>query len=122
MGTPYSQRHSSTANKPVIERSGLRDSIAAVDLQNPSDALEILAQVADRAEDVDSAGEQLHGVEDRPAKHVRTSSARTNSYRPGRDDYFHYKPCQDGLITPETIDQLFTTYVLTILKGKLLLY
>ena len=72
--TSYSQqRHSLDASKPT-ERSVLRDSIAGVDLQNPSDALEILAQVADRAEDGDSAGEQMRAPNDRFPRHLRTIS------------------------------------------------
>ena len=86
----------------------MRDSIAGVDLQNPSDALEILAQAADRAEDGDSAGETMQAPLDRPMNHARSMSARASSYRPGRDDQYHYKPCQDGLISPEMIAQLFT--------------
>lgn len=83
------------------------EGIASADLQNPSDALEILAQVADRAEDGDSPGsEQIQGQ----SKGFRQPPRRQDPSPPKMDDYLHYKPVQDGLISPEMVSHLFSTY------------
>lgn len=77
----------------------------SADLQNPADALEILAQVADRHSDSDSPASQAGNGQqnsNRPSKLVPRSS-------PKSDDYFHYKPIVDGLIAPDTVYELFAT-------------
>ncbi len=53
----YRQRAESTISllgKAGETRTAVHEGIASADLQNPSDALEILAQVADRADDGES--------------------------------------------------------------------
>lgn len=111
---PYHQRKSSTlSNSKPGERQGLHDKIASADLQNPSDALEILAQVADRADEGDSSGDQNQGQPQQLAKRARKASDRKESDTANMDGQFYYKPVQDGLISPENISQLFSTYVMS---------
>jgi hypothetical protein len=100
----FRQRAASTIS---ISGKGVpHEGIASADLQNPSDALEILAQVADRAEDGDSPGsEQIQGQ----SKGFRPPSRRQDPSPPKMDNYLHYKPFQDGLISPEMVSHLFST-------------
>ena len=100
----FRQRAASTLS--ISGKGGPHEGIASADLQNPSDALEILAQVADRAEDGDSPGsEQIQG----PSKGFRPPPRRQDPSPPKMDDYLHYKPVQDGLISPEMVSHLFST-------------
>lgn len=96
-------------NKPG-ERTAVHENIASADLQNPSDALEILAQVADRAEDGDSpsSGDQNQGQSKQ--QQIRPTSRRQDLSPSKTDDYLHYKPVQDGMISPEMIYHLFSSY------------
>ncbi|TAQ86504.1 hypothetical protein B7494_g5176 [Chlorociboria aeruginascens] len=86
------------------ERGPVLEGIASADLQNPSDALEILAQVADRAEDGDSTGSEQNAHQ----KHSRLAPRLDSTVKVS--DYLNYKPVIDGLINPEMIYQLFSTY------------
>ena len=87
------------------ERGPAHEGIASADLQNPSDALEILAQVADRAEDGDSGNEQVHGQ----LKGFGPVPRRQDPTPPKMDDCLQYTPVQDGLINPEMVSHLFST-------------
>jgi len=70
------------------ERHSFHENIASAKLQNPSDALDILAQVADQAEEGDSGSEPLgQNIQDRPALRLHPNPP---SIEP--DDYIHYKP------------------------------
>lgn len=84
------------------------EDIASADLQNPSDALEILAQVADRADE----GETMDG-EQRRLKRPRPAPGATELGPPKMDDQLHYKPVQDGMIAPEMIYHLFSRQAYT---------
>lgn len=86
----------------------MQESIASKDLQNPSDALEILAQVADREGD-SPGGEQALGITQ--AKQFKPSPLRQDPNPPKMDDYIHYKPVMDGMVSPEMVYHLFSRYV-----------
>jgi hypothetical protein len=82
--------------------------IASTDLQNPSDALDILARVADRADD-DSAGS---GQGNTPrANHAVPMPWKSPPSPPKTDDHLYYKPVIDGLISPDFVYDLFLRYV-----------
>lgn len=81
--------------------------IASADLQNPSDALDILARVADRADD-DSAGSG-QGNTPRP-NHNAPAPWRTPPSPPKLGDHLYYKPVNDGLMGPELVYDLFVRY------------
>jgi hypothetical protein len=81
--------------------------IASADLQNPSDALDILARVADRADD-DSAGSG-QGNTPRP-NHNAPKPWRTPPSPPKLNDHLYYKPVNDGLMGPELVYDLFVRY------------
>jgi hypothetical protein len=78
--------------------------IASADLQNPSDALDILARVADRAED-DSAGSGM-GNTPRP-NHVAPGAWLSPPSPAKLNDHLYYKPVNAGLITAELVYELF---------------
>ncbi|KAE8452940.1 hypothetical protein EG329_012127 [Mollisiaceae sp. DMI_Dod_QoI] len=105
--TAYRPRQESTIS--IVAKLGDRanEGIASADLQNPSDALEILAQVADRAEDENSAeGGQTPGA----PKSVRPAPRRQDPSPSKVDDYWYYKPIQDGMISVEMVYSLFSTF------------
>lgn len=83
----------------------VRESIASVDLQNPSDALEILAHVADRAEDDSPVSGQ--GNTPKP-RHSNTSKWGAVPSPPKTNDHLYYKPIADDQITPAMVYQLFS--------------
>lgn len=85
------------------------EDIASADLQNPSDALEILAQVADRADEGENMGGEQQG---RQLKRPRPTPGASELGPPKMDDQLHYKPVQDGMIAPEMIYHLFSRYVM----------
>lgn len=96
-------------------RGPTRESLAVTDLQNPSDALEILARVADRAE----GGSPTSGRSSAAAADLARSMSWRPPDSPSRiDDTFHYQPLSDGLITHNQIYSLFSTQV-SILDSKL---
>ncbi len=106
------QPHSpSSLEPPIGPRVPARESIAiaSADLQNPSDALDILARVADRADD-DSAGSG-RGNTPRP-NHSRPSNWRSPRSPHRSNDILYYKPVMEGQISPEQVYDLFVTYVL----------
>jgi hypothetical protein len=84
----------------------VRESIASVDLQNPSDALEILAHVADRAEDDSPVSGQ--GYTPNPSNQ-HSSKWGTAPSPPKTNDHLYYKPVTDGLLSPQKVYQLFST-------------
>lgn len=88
--------------KPV---DGMNDNIASADLQNPSDALEILAQVADRADDGSSPGSHLAKVE-RPHTQLQEPVPLQ------LDNDIQYRPFTEGLLASDMIYHLFSTSVL----------
>jgi hypothetical protein len=90
------------------QQAAIRQGLAPADLQNPSDALEILAQVADRAEDGDSEPNDQQGVYHQ--KQFRHMDHRQDTTSPKMPDYFAYQPAQDGMISPEMIYQYFSRY------------
>jgi hypothetical protein len=104
--TGYRQRLESTISIAGKLGDRANEGIASADLQNPSDALEILAQVADRADDENSPeGGQTPGH----PKNVRPAPRRQDPSPPKMDDYWLYKPIQDGMISPEMVYSLFST-------------
>ncbi len=101
---PYRQRAESTIS--ILGKQGaVHEGIASADLQNPSDALEILAQVADRADDGESpgSGQQTPGQLKISRAQPRGQDISTQKM----DDYWSYKPIQDGMISPEMVYSLF---------------
>ena len=94
------------------EQTGVHDSIASADLQNPSDALRILAQVAARAENDDSPeSEQPRNISNQPEQFGSISGSQDSSDSES-DDYIRYKPLQDGIISPEMVYDLFSRFVI----------
>lgn len=92
------------------EQTAVHESIASADLQNPSDALRILAQVAARAENDDSPeSEHTRNINNQPAEFGSTSWSQDSSDSEP-NDYIHYKPLQDGMISPEMVYLLFSSY------------
>lgn len=108
--TPVSA--TATGSESVSRQSGPRnhEDIASADLQNPSDALEILAQVADRADD----GESLEGEQQGSRMKIQRPVLGTQDLGPPKmdDRQLYYKPVLDGLIAPEMVYHLFSRYVL----------
>ena len=83
------------------------EGIATADLQNPSDALEILAQVADRADDSNSPrSDDPNGQSKR-----RRPAPRPDINLQPMETVWHYRPLLDGLITPEQVYSLFARFV-----------
>ncbi|KAG4443349.1 hypothetical protein IFR05_001138 [Cadophora sp. M221] len=100
---PYRPRMESTVS--IIGKPS-HEGIATADLQNPSDALEILAQVADRADDSNSPrSDDPTGQSKR-----RRPTLRPDMHLQPMETIWHYRPLQDGLITPEQIYTLFASY------------
>lgn len=90
------------------ERTGVHENIASADLQNPSDALDILAQVAHTADDGDSPPSD-HQTPNQARHHQPRSIESLHNPLPTNPEcYFHYKPVQDGMINPEMIYHLFS--------------
>ncbi|PMD30115.1 hypothetical protein L207DRAFT_520500 [Hyaloscypha variabilis F] len=106
---PYRQRTESTISLlgKTGERTAVHEGIASADLQNPSDALEILAQVADRADD----GESSHSGQQTPGQSKSSRAQPRGQDIPQKmDDYWSYRPIQDGMISPEMVYSLFQSY------------
>jgi len=101
----YNQRAESTVDilSPARdgERAAFHEAIASAELQNPSDALEILAQVADRAEEGDLGG-------DRQGNNASSNHRFNSRSQTTIDNVIHYKPIQRGQISPDDIYQLFS--------------
>jgi hypothetical protein len=96
------------------EQTAVHENIASADLQNPSDALKILVQVADRADDDDSfESEQTQPNKNQP-KQFGSAPRRQDHSPPKEDDYIHYKPVQDGIISPEMVYQLFSRFAVAL--------
>lgn len=101
----YRSRLESTISIATKLGDRANEGIASADLQNPSDALEILAQVADRADDENSPeGGQTPGH----LKNIRPAPRRQDPSPSKMDDYWSYKPIQDGMISPEMVYSLFS--------------
>lgn len=96
------------------EQTAVHDSIASADLQNPSDALRILAQVAARAEDDDSPeSEQLRNINNQPEQ-LGSISGSQDSSDSELDDDIHYKPLQGGIISREMVYHLVSRFVIAL--------
>ncbi|TVY45542.1 hypothetical protein LSUB1_G001354 [Lachnellula subtilissima] len=103
----YHPRADSSAS--LLGNSGaLRENIASADLQNPSDALEILAQVADRADGDSPSSDQNQGQGQKQGQQPASYHLELREFK--MDDQFYYKPLQDGMISPEMILHLFSSY------------
>jgi hypothetical protein len=127
MGGPPSR----TASNPVVPRRfstaepqnqrkrshplSLSNSIATANLQNPSDAIDILAQVANHTEDAEPSESEAEGSQNEiPSS--RSATIFAHPQRSLRDSSmmefsFDYKPVMDGLISYETVFELFTRFV-----------
>ncbi|TQS37170.1 hypothetical protein Golomagni_02364 [Golovinomyces magnicellulatus] len=81
----------------------IHDNIVSAHLDNPSDALEILAQVEDRADNETSAGLDLCDP-----KNPR--EAISEKFASKVDKIWSYKPFEEDLISVDTICCLFTDY------------
>ena len=104
------------------EQTAVHENIASADLQNPSDALKILAQVADRAKDDDSPeSEQTQPNKNQP-KQFRPAPPRQDHSPPKVNGYIHYKPVQDGIISPEMVYQLFSRFDVALYFALLFLH
>jgi len=89
----------------------VQESIAAADIQNPSDALEFLANVADRAE-----GRMLPPIRtglypNSPSQHSSTVSGQTSTPPASAGQFsagsiINYPPLQKGQINIETLHEL----------------
>ncbi|KAM3072642.1 hypothetical protein ACMFMF_006981 [Clarireedia jacksonii] len=107
--TAYRARAESSASTVVKPGDRLNDNIASADLQNPSDALEILAQVADRADDGSSPGsERAQGS--LPTKSDRPQVQSQEPVSSKMDTDIQYRPFTDGFIKSDMIYRLFLTY------------
>lgn len=82
--------------------------IASADLQNPSDALDILARVADRAEDDSGSG---RGNTPRAGAGAKPWAASPSPLK--MNGHIYYKPLNDGLVHPELVYELFREWVPT---------
>ncbi|KIM94301.1 hypothetical protein OIDMADRAFT_106749 [Oidiodendron maius Zn] len=92
------------------EQTAVHDNIASADLQHPWDALKILAQVADRAEDDGSPrSEQTRGNSNQPEQ-FGPAPWREGLNLSKVDEYIHYKPVQDGVMSPLLVYHLFSSY------------
>lgn len=87
---------------PQVPGNSSHEGIASADLQNPSDALEILAQVADR----DSPG--TNGKKS-IVKSANDSSDFGTSLSPEIGE-FSYRPLEEGIISTDTIFHLFASF------------
>lgn len=101
---PYRSRLESIISVSGKPEERVHEGIASADLQNPSDALEILARVADRADDdnTSSRSDQTPST----TRELRPTPLRQIISPPRMDGYWHYKPIQNGLITPEEVYSL----------------
>jgi hypothetical protein len=114
-----SRNPSKTAISPqrslTIETDNLANSIASADLQNPSDAFNILAQVAHSAEDHNSSESDPGDAQDE-VDVPQDTAMFSHPPRPLKDSgmmesLFHYKPITDGLVSHETVQELFARFV-----------
>jgi hypothetical protein len=96
------------------EQPTVHDNIALADLENPSDALKILAQVADRLEDDDYHGSKQTRSNNNQPTQFRPSPWRQDPSPSKADDDIHHKPLQDGLISLEMIHQLFLRFAVAL--------
>jgi len=108
--TTISPQRSST-----IETDNLANSIASADLQNPSDAFNILAQVAHSAEDQNSSESDPGDAQDEVGVPQNTAMFAHPPRSPKdsgmMESLFHYKPITDGLVSCETVQELFARFV-----------
>ncbi|PQE07422.1 C6 transcription factor protein [Rutstroemia sp. NJR-2017a BBW] len=109
-GSPHAYHGRTEPSASISTKPGdrMNDNIASADLQNPSDALEILAQVADRADDGSSPGsERAQG--NNPVKFERPQTQLQEPISSNMDIDIQYRPFTDGLIKSDMIYQLFST-------------
>ncbi|RKF61706.1 putative zn2 cys6 dna-binding protein [Erysiphe neolycopersici] len=93
-------RKESTISLPPAK---VHECITSADLENPSDALEILAQVADRAD-----SKVVDGLS--PAEGKDCPDLITENITSGIDNSWLYSPLQEDLISVSTIYSLFSNY------------
>jgi hypothetical protein len=102
---PYKSR-SQVNDQLESSRVPARESIAIADLHNPSDALDILALVADREDDESKRRIGVPRID--PSRSVAWQNDRSP---PKFNDHLYYKPVNDGLISPDHVYYLFSSYV-----------
>ncbi len=108
-GSTYPRAESPSNDPKLVARGPVRESIASADLQNPSDALDILARVADRAEGGESPSS---GQSRTPQPNVGGSLQwRPPFGTPKPNDIISYKPVDDGFISPDMVYHFFSTSV-----------
>lgn len=97
-----------TSSDNISQQAGYQN-IASADLQNPSDALEILTQVADREDKRESLdGENNANQWKMP---IGAFNLQPRMCLPKIDDQrLHYKPVQDKKMSLETVYDLFSRY------------
>jgi hypothetical protein len=90
-------------------RGPVRADIATANLENPSDALEILAHLADRVE----GGSPESGLTSRdPINYAPSSNSWQSVASPSKFDHgISYKPFKDGRISEDMVYKLFKTSV-----------
>ena len=108
---PQAQQTAETETETDNAKMTVRESIAAADIQNPSDALEFLAHVADRAE-----GRMLPPIRtglypNSPSQHSSTISGQTSTPPASAGQFsagsiIDYPPLQKGQINVETLHEL----------------
>ncbi|RKF73211.1 putative zn2 cys6 dna-binding protein [Golovinomyces cichoracearum] len=81
----------------------IHDNIVSAHLDNPSDALEILAQVIDRADNGIAAGLD-------PCDPRNSREATSENFASKVDKIWSYQPFEENLISVDTICCLFTNY------------
>jgi hypothetical protein len=96
------------------EQPTVHDNIASADLENPSDALKILAQVADRLEDDDYHGSKQTRSNNNQPQQFRLSPWRQGPSPSKADDYIQHKPFQAGLICLEMIHHYFSRFAVAL--------
>lgn len=90
------------------------DNIASADLQNPSDALEFLANVADRAEGAQNQLPPISGYfqgHRTPLAALPGSGTMASSEHTGRATYVQFPPLQRGQLNLEVMHELLRRHV-----------
>lgn len=102
--SPTTSYKSRALNEPIpATRVPARENIAIADLHNPSDALDILAEVADREDDESKRRIGVTQIDRR--KSVSWQNDRNSTKL---NDHLYYKPVNDGLISSSHVYYLFS--------------
>ncbi|KAG9245482.1 hypothetical protein BJ878DRAFT_501274 [Calycina marina] len=88
------------------QHNHFHENIASANLQNPADALEILAHVADQAEGGDSESDRMS--QDLPVGPALLLAHNLEIQEP--EDYIRYPPLQNGMLSIDAIHNVFATY------------